>query len=133
MKHTGLFENVRFLQARLDRMEAILLQQDAEIRRLTRDAYGTSAVHNRHMEVTTRALMEIAAMAAADNGLTLDELRSDDRSWGVSHTRQYAMHLMAEAGHSGPVIGRFFGRDHTTVQHGIRAARARIAKAASTE
>ena len=44
----------------------------------------------------------------------------------IAHARQDAMRRIREAlGYSYPRIGRFFGRDHTTVVHGVRASAAR--------
>lgn len=46
--------------------------------------------------------------------------------------RHEAMFLAHEAGHSLPLIGRVMGgRDHTTILHGVRAHRARVAAQSS--
>lgn len=124
MKPTGMFERVRFLESRLDRLEDIILAQDQQIRDLQR-GFAVTAASPEFAAPGMRGMIEIAASVAADNGLTLAELRGDIRAFEVSRPRQYAMKLMADAGHSQSAIGRFFGRDHTTVMHGIRAAKAR--------
>lgn len=124
MKPSGIFDRVRFLESRLDRLEVVLLGQDKIIRAQGR-LLGLREDNPLHVEPGRRALIKIASDAAADNGLTLAELQSDSRSYSVTRPRQYAMMLMLEAGYSASEIGRFFRRDHTTVLHGIRAAKAR--------
>ncbi|MBI2352956.1 chromosomal replication initiator protein DnaA [Candidatus Dependentiae bacterium] len=53
---------------------------------------------------------------------TLDDLRSKDRSKGVSHARQVAMYLMKKyTGKSLREIGEYLDRkDHTTITHAIQ-------------
>ena len=124
MKPTGIFDRVRFLEGRLNRMEVILLEQDKIIRDQNR-ALGLALDAPQHVEPGKRAMVRIASDVAADNGMTLAEMRSDSRAFAVAHPRQYAMMLMWEAGYSASEIGRFFGRDHSTVASGINAARKR--------
>lgn len=124
MKPSGIFERVRFLEGRLDRLEIILLEQDKIIRAQCR-ALGLAVENPLHVEPGRRALVRIASDVAADNGLTLAELQGDSRAYTTSRPRQYAMMLMIDAGYSASEIGRFFRRDHTTVISGARAARAR--------
>lgn len=126
MKPTGIFERVRFLESRLDRMEAVILRQDADIRRIIREAPAIPEALPEAMEPIRRRMAEIAAEVAVDNGLTLAELRGDSREFAVSHPRQFAMLMMSDAGHATNAIGRFFKRDHSTVAHGIKAARERV-------
>lgn len=126
MKPSGIFERVRFLESRLDRMEAVILAQDQTIRRLLAERAHRPEPAPAHAEPSRRHMAEISAMVAADNGLTVAELCGPGRAWDIVRPRQYAMMLMADAGHSQVAIGRFLGRDHTTVMHGIRAARARM-------
>lgn len=125
MKPTGIFERVRFLESRLDRMEIIILEQDKLIRDQKKEI---GLIHGGHLRVEPgrMQLAQIAADVAADNGLTLAELQSSNREFAISHARQYAMMLMFDAEFSTPQIGRFFGRDHSTVAHGIKAARERV-------
>jgi chromosomal replication initiator protein len=122
-RRTGLFDRVRFLESRLDRMEVILLEQD----RLIRAQARTLGMLNTPpmAEASRKAMVKIASEVAADNGLTLAELQSRSKAIGICYPRQYAMMLMMDAGYSSPEIGRFFGRDHATVLHGARAARLR--------
>jgi hypothetical protein len=56
-----------------------------------------------------------------------DEFISSCRARDVAHPRQIAMLLSRElTKHSLPRIGALFERDHTTVLHGISAAKRRI-------
>lgn len=72
-------------------------------------------------------MAEIAADVCAARGVTICDLRSpNERSAVASGARQ---HFMFEAYATGQYslaqIGRFLGRHHTTVLHGIRAHKAR--------
>lgn len=125
MKQSGIFDQVQFLQSRMDRLEVIILEQDAIIRSLR---LGASQDAPQKVEPGTRTMMAIASEVASDNGLTLAELRSHSREHAIAHPRQYAFLLMQQAGFSAARIGRFFDRDHTTILHGIAAVRARMAK-----
>ena len=76
-------------------------------------------------EVFARAA-EICAPVAEAAGLTLADLLARDRRDYVVRVRQDAMLACHQAGISTPIIGRFLdGRDHTTILHGIGAAKAR--------
>lgn len=68
----------------------------------------------------------IAASEAGRAGITTDQLMGRSSARLIAHARQDAMRRIREAlGYSYPRIGRFFGRDHTTVVHGVRASAAR--------
>jgi chromosomal replication initiation ATPase DnaA len=67
----------------------------------------------------------MAAWIAHKNGLTVDHFKAHDRHRPVAWPRQEFMLAAHEAGYSMPEIGRFLNRDHTTILHGIRQARAR--------
>lgn len=74
--------------------------------------------------VTIRA---IAVMAASDFGISMGALRSSTRSKEVVFARQAVMYLAVEQlGRTLAETGHFFGRDHTTVLHGVRRAADRI-------
>tara|TARA_R110000868_G_scaffold25149_12_gene98251 strand:+ start:650 stop:985 length:336 start_codon:yes stop_codon:yes gene_type:complete len=61
-------------------------------------------------------------------GVPIEAMRSSSRSQEIAHARQMAMHIAYIKGkRSYSQIGRFFGRDHTTVIHAIRAVDARRA------
>lgn len=72
-----------------------------------------------------RAIVEaLVAIAAADADMSrTDVLYRTDRP--AAHVRQWIYFEDQAKGVSQPIIGRFFGRDHTTVLHGVRAERAR--------
>lgn len=79
----------------------------------------------------------IATAVAAKYGSSVEELMSDARQRAVVWPRQEAMWLMREEKavngkprYSLPQIGHFFGRDHTTALHAIRAHEKRLAEAA---
>ena len=57
--------------------------------------------------------------------VTVDILRGPSRLKNDCHARQDAWLEIYHEGYSMPRIGRFFNRDHTTVLHGIKAAKAR--------
>jgi chromosomal replication initiator protein len=67
-------------------------------------------------------------------GLTIDALRSADRSRALVNARQIAMYLCRELTDlSLPKIGQQFGgRDHTTVMHADRKIREQMAERRST-
>jgi hypothetical protein len=74
------------------------------------------------------SVRDIQRHIAADFGVDLDAFYSPSRLSGPCHSRQYAMLLARElTTHSLTVLGRLFGRDHTTVLTGIRSAKKRIA------
>lgn len=77
-------------------------------------------------------MREIAALIAKKYELSLDELKGPTRERRVSWPRQEAFALIyAQGSLSLPQIGQFFGgRDHTTVLHGIRRHKARVAEEA---
>jgi chromosomal replication initiator protein len=68
------------------------------------------------------------ADVARRRGVTVKELRSDERNRRVAHARQEAMYELYATGlYSLPTIGTWFGgRDHTTVLHAVRAHEARL-------
>lgn len=74
--------------------------------------------------ITIRA---IAVMAAADFGVSIGALRSSTRTKEIVFARQAVMYLAVEQlGKTLAETGNFFGRDHSTVLHGIRRAAERI-------
>ena len=70
-------------------------------------------------------MKQIAIDVAVANSLTLDEIKSRNRTASFSHPRQEAMRQQRAQGYSLTQIGMFWGRDHTTILHGVRAAEAR--------
>jgi chromosomal replication initiator protein len=73
-------------------------------------------------------MAQITEAFAEEHRVSVRELKSDCKRWYISRPRQALMHRLYATGRwSLPQIGRFFGRDHTTVLHGIRAHEARQA------
>lgn len=71
------------------------------------------------------SMRRIALDVAMKHEITIEELTGPKRHQRQAHPRQEAMFKMKRAGYSYSEIGRFFGRDHTTVMHGVRAHEAR--------
>lgn len=142
MKPSGIFDRVTFAEAKVARLEKLVLRQ-ADALALARDTIAVmraelDAVKSQISRVEwpvvepvklaprIAAMAEILAQVAAEYLCEFDVLRGADRCKGPSIARQEAMLRMHEAGHSYPEIGRFLGgRDHTTVQHGAKMARNR--------
>lgn len=134
MKHLSLAERLSMAEARAARMESRLTLQAQLIEAQSRQIDALAAALRgapAHSEpkipppLYKRRMAEIAAAVAFANDLTLAELKSDGRTQKISWPRQDAMLAMQEAQFSLSQIGRFFKRDHTTVLHGVRAAKLR--------
>lgn len=70
----------------------------------------------------------ITERVAARHGLTVEELKAPTSCTRIAHPRQEAMmEMRAQDRWSLPQIGRFFGLDHTTILHGVRAHARRAA------
>ena len=65
--------------------------------------------------------------AAAATGVSVDDLLGRSRLRGITQARHLAMFMARETGAKYQVIARVFGRDHTTIIHGVRAEAARRA------
>lgn len=134
MRHLSIPERLGMAEARAVRMESRIAQQD-KIIALQRAQIDAIVAFLKGMPTTSdarlpqpaykRRMAEIAAEVAIANDLTVAELKSEDRTFRITHPRQDAMLQMHKAGFSLPMIGRFFSRDHTTVLYGCRAAKAR--------
>ena len=75
-----------------------------------------------HAGTWTAPMVVIARQVAAWHRVTVLALRGEGRSRKLVIARQEAFYrCRRELGRSLPQIGNFFGRDHTTVLHGIRA------------
>jgi chromosomal replication initiation ATPase DnaA len=146
VKHITPVERIGMAEARQLRMEHRLIRQDAEIKALRaavsemqaamRDAMSRlvaaaeaptrSAVVGASEAVPRARMAEIAASMAIATELTVADIRGPRRDRAVAWPRQQAMLMMHQAGYSLPMIGRFFKRDHTTILHGVRAAKSRL-------
>lgn len=123
MKESGIFAKVRFLESRLDRLEVIILEQDKVIRAQAKKI--GEDYQSMLLEPSSRKMADIVADIASDNGLTLTELKSRSCLRAIAWPRQYAYSVLIDAGHSAASVGRFFGRDHSTVLDGARKAKSR--------
>ncbi len=79
-----------------------------------------------------QTLDSIARRTASKHGITLGALKSQQRTKDLVHARQEAFWLAHKlTDKSYPTIGRYFGRDHATVMHGVKKHADRM-KAAAT-
>ena len=75
------------------------------------------------------SIESIAQTVARETGLPVTDIMGASRTIPIAHARQEAMRRAYRTGQfSTTQIGRVFGRDHTTVIHGINAAMQRLAK-----
>lgn len=130
MKPQSLFDRVAFLEAKVARLEKVVLQQDAILEAL-REA-GLTVPEPTYAPAESpriRRMREVCMEVCRAHDVTLEELRGRSHQRAIAWPRQDAMRLLAKAGYSMPEIGRYLGRrDHTTILHGIRAAEARMAE-----
>lgn len=63
---------------------------------------------------------------SAKTGISCEDIQSDKKTRHIAHARQVVMYGARLAGVSFAEIGDFFGRDHTTVMHGVRAVEKRV-------
>jgi chromosomal replication initiator protein len=123
--------NVRALEGALIRVVAFSSLTGrpltGELAREVLDSLYPSTAPSRHRK--PRSIAEIQAAACDHFGLSAEELLSPSRAPRIAWPRQVAMYLARElTDESLPAIGRHFGgRDHTTVLHACRRAKARIA------
>jgi chromosomal replication initiation ATPase DnaA len=61
----------------------------------------------------------ILNLVCADNGIMASGVKAQCRTAKIVKCRQLFCHLASLAGHSHSSIGRFIGKDHTTVTHAI--------------
>jgi len=57
---------------------------------------------------------------ADDHGVTVEDIFGKRRHAPIARARQEAFTALRWYGFSYPQIGRIFGRDHSTVIHGVR-------------
>lgn len=69
-----------------------------------------------------RPARRVIEAVSAESGVPVRDLLGRARTWDVSRWRWVAMRCLRERhGLSTPQIARLFGRDHTTVLHGLSA------------
>jgi chromosomal replication initiation ATPase DnaA len=72
------------------------------------------------LPVKRHRMAVIIETVSAETGISSEEILGRGRCAHVALARQYAMWKCREQGYSFPLIGRVFGRDHSTVMHGCR-------------
>ncbi|PJK29309.1 helix-turn-helix domain-containing protein [Minwuia thermotolerans] len=66
-------------------------------------------------------MLQVAERTAEACGVTVEAMMSEARNRETSQARHIAAYLIyRRLGKSSSQIGRFFGRDHTSILHGIR-------------
>jgi len=73
--------------------------------------------------MTTSTAMEIIRSVSDRTGVGVLDILSDDRSRHLVRARNQAYLALIEGGASYSHTGRLMQRHHTTVMHGVRAAR----------
>jgi chromosomal replication initiation ATPase DnaA len=81
------------------------------------------------LRIVRPTLHAVAQAIAAEHALPVAALLGPSRLMHISHARQALYAALRARGLSLPAIGRFMGRDHTTVLYGIQAHRDRLVKA----
>lgn len=80
-----------------------------------------------HIRPRHKPMSEIAEEVADKYGVTVQQLKGEGQGRWISHPRQEAMWRMRkETPNSTTKIGQFFGRDHTTVIHAVKAHERRL-------
>ena len=124
--------NIRELEGALIRVTAFAnLNRQTVDRDLAEMVLKDLITDDKGTEVTTSMIL---AQTADYFGLTIEALRSPDRSRALVNARQIAMYLCRELTDlSLPKIGQQFGgRDHTTVMHAERKIRQLMAERRAT-
>ena len=93
------------------------------IERLTQEAYA-AGLHDRTKPGTiggaTSVMEQITARVAGEFKMMTSELRGSNRTRNLQLPRRIIWCELKDRGYSFPQIGRFFGRDHSSIQHGVR-------------
>ncbi len=75
----------------------------------------------------------VLSLVESETGISAREMLSESRRFPIAHARHYAMWIIRSMTRNGEPcysleeIGRAFGRDHTTVIHGVRKHQERLA------
>ena len=121
MKTIDIPQQLAMITSILMRLEARV--QMLEARPPRRDgAKPTPKKSVRHVRDT---MATIIARAADEFGVSQSSIMSRDATRPTAQARQWAMTEGSAAGLSISSVGRYLGRDHTTVIHGVRAETAR--------
>lgn len=76
-------------------------------------------------------LRGICANVARKHGVTVEDLYSHDRTRAFAYARFEAWACLSAIGWSSAKIGRVFGRDHSTILHGLKKFHALAERAAA--
>ena len=68
----------------------------------------------------------IARRVAHVTGVSISEIRGVSRTRDVARARQAVCFLSVQSGRSVSVVGRWLGKDHSTVIHGANAVKTRL-------
>lgn len=71
-------------------------------------------------------IRDLVEHAAKKTGVPVEEIQGNSRVRRIAWTRQSVYYAARMEGISLTEIGDFFGRDHTSVLHGIRAVKKRM-------
>ena len=109
--------NIRELEGALMRVVAFASLNNVPFSR----AVAAKALSNVFAPQEAKVEMtDVLRQVAAQYGTTPDLIRGSGRARDIVIPRQVAQYLIRElTEHSLPEIGQFFGRDHSTVMHGI--------------
>jgi chromosomal replication initiation ATPase DnaA len=79
-------------------------------------------VNAQYMSEAERLAQNITVGVSVATGIGLKRIMSRERTKHVARARQLAMRRLYDAGPewSTTRVGRYFGRDHTTVMHALR-------------
>lgn len=105
--------------------DAILWQRDGipPVKRMAKVAPAKDGERNKHGPIVLGATWtEIVAGVARFYVIRVDDMMGRDRSKRFVRARSVAMLILHRRGNTLAQIGRWFGRDHTTVLHLVRKA-----------
>jgi len=92
--------------------------------RATRDAY-VAGLNDRPKSSNSGGAMtlmdQVTERISDEYKFTVKELRGPGRSHCYSEARRVIWSELKRRGYSLPQIGKFFGRDHTSILHGLKA------------
>lgn len=128
MASISAFERMAIAEAKVSTLSQTVRKQAADIQVLQAQISVLMSRASGPVELAKpiAGMRDIAAMVAAENMLTLADIRGPKRERRISHPRQVAMARMLDEGYSTTQVGDFLGgRDHTTVIEGARRARER--------
>ncbi len=101
-------------------------ERAALVERIRQDAYMSGLLDRSkpgNVDGATSMMERITSRVAMEYKVRPAEMRGPDRHKQFVEARWVAWAEMVDRGYSYPQIGRFFGRDHSTVMHGVRRAR----------